>query len=395
MLNILIPVAIVAVTIALLLVSRAWVTARPDEWLLVFRSGQLQQATIGARALRIPGSNYVRFTSALQRVTFSVHARSKEHVQVQLEGFLLWTVGEEDDQPYRAYQSLGITNLLSAERAQLLSDKHLLARPQHKAFQQLVCATVQRYAAGEPLDALLGSQDQIVAQLHERLSEATKSTSVRIDQIQLLSIQANDPEVRDQLSAALSAQLKEKATQEQQAVFERMERAKLERELRLSNEAAKARASQLSFEDEQKLAQERRRLELAKAQTEIAEQTAALKAKAQLAQLNAEQKVSAAKLEAELAPEKLRLAAQLEAKRQSAQVEREVIELIATAEAQKTPAVREDQRARAMGEQLVQAVAALPLKEAKWTTVGAQAPLTAVAEMIRETSLALKGKEGA
>ena len=120
----------------------SWVVSRPDEWLLLIRDGVLVRSGIGIRLFRRPGDAVVRFTSAVQRVTFSAMASSREQLPFIIDGFALWTVIAEGDGPFRAFRNLGLANL--ADRHPLLrSHKHLLTSQQYKAFQTLLAAEVQ------------------------------------------------------------------------------------------------------------------------------------------------------------------------------------------------------------------------------------------------------------
>src|SRR5437868_923416 len=96
---------------ALRLVRWSWVVSRPDEWLLHLRDGKPVRAGIGISVWRLPGDVVVRFSSAIQRVTFSAGATSREQVPFTLEGFALWTVIGEGDGPFRAFRNLGLANL--------------------------------------------------------------------------------------------------------------------------------------------------------------------------------------------------------------------------------------------------------------------------------------------
>src|SRR6185369_17489337 len=57
---------------------RWYFAAQPDEWLLCLRNGRLIKAGVGISLWRRPGDVVVRFTSTVQRVSFSVSALSRE-----------------------------------------------------------------------------------------------------------------------------------------------------------------------------------------------------------------------------------------------------------------------------------------------------------------------------
>src|SRR5262249_8444340 len=99
--------------------------AQPDEWLLCIRNGRLLRAGVGIRVGRRPGDVVVRFTSTVQRVSFSAHALSRERLQVFIDGFILWSVSPNGDGPFRAFQKLGVANLDKPPQ-DLRSPRHLL-----------------------------------------------------------------------------------------------------------------------------------------------------------------------------------------------------------------------------------------------------------------------------
>ena len=85
----------------------ARVTAQPDEWLLRVRNGKVLDAGIGIWLWRKPGDVVARFSSALQRVRFTVEAPSAEHLPVKIEGFILWSLAPDGERVFRAFSKLG------------------------------------------------------------------------------------------------------------------------------------------------------------------------------------------------------------------------------------------------------------------------------------------------
>ena len=141
-----IAIAVLSFALLGLTLKRYLVIAQPDEWLLRIRNGRLVNAGVGIYLVRRPGDVVVRFTSAMQRVGFAVDALSRERLRFSIEGFILWSVAAAEESPFRAFQKLGLVNLDAPPR-DLKSPKHLLSKPQHQAFQQLLGAAVRRLAA--------------------------------------------------------------------------------------------------------------------------------------------------------------------------------------------------------------------------------------------------------
>ena len=78
----------------------SFVTARPDEWLIRIRDGQLVKAGIGISLWRRPGDLIARFSSTVQRVGFKVEALTQERLHVLVEGFVLWSVSPTGEGPF-------------------------------------------------------------------------------------------------------------------------------------------------------------------------------------------------------------------------------------------------------------------------------------------------------
>jgi flotillin len=191
--------------------ARALVIAQPDEWLLCIRNGKLVKAGVGISLWRRPGDVVARFTSTMQRVGFAVDALSNERLSVSIQGFILWSVSAEGDGPFQAFRKLGLVNL-DAPPLDLRSPKHLLSTPQHRAFQQLLGAAVQRLAATRSLEDLLLGQDTLVTELHGHLATLEREMGIRIDQIELLQVRPADAELLRHMSAKVEERVREEAS---------------------------------------------------------------------------------------------------------------------------------------------------------------------------------------
>src|SRR5262245_5443446 len=145
-------------------ILRSLVVAQPDEWLLCIRNGTLVQAGVGIYLWRRPREVVVRCTSTMQRVSFAVDAISRERLRVSIEGFIFWSVSSDGEGPFRAFQKLGVVNK-DAPPPELKSPKHLLSTPQHRAFQQLLGAKVQRLMGTRSIEDLLLQQEALVEEL--------------------------------------------------------------------------------------------------------------------------------------------------------------------------------------------------------------------------------------
>ena len=306
-----------------------YVAAQPDEWLLCIRNGRLVKAGVGISFWRRPGDVAVRFTSTVQRVGFEAAALSRERLPVFIHGFILWSVSPEGDGPFRAFRKLGVVNL-DRPPADLKSSRHLLSTPQHRAFQQLLAAAVQRLAATRPLEELLLRQGGLVAELARQLAALEQELGIRVDRVELVQVRPADEDLLRQLSAKVEERVREEAG----AARAESRRRELEREKAL------------------RLAQEANALEVA---------------------------------QAAVRREELQLQAKLDRIRREAEANRDAIAAVASAEEQKSPGVRDHELSRLVAEKVGDALRTLPLKEAKWISVGQDSPAGSLAALIEAT----------
>lgn len=367
----------------LVAIHRAIVVARPDEWLLRVRNGRMVDAGVGIVLFRWPWDAVVRFTSTIQRVGFAVEALSEDRIRVAVEGFILWSVGSNGEEPFRAFQRLGVVNL-DRPPADLRSPRHLLTTPQHKAFQQLLAAAVQRLAGTKTLAVLLGKQDTLVDEFRERLRTTEAEMAIRVDQVEILRIRAADEELMGELSAEVEARVGDEAARARLEVSERAKKRELESAQRLAVEEAAGKRQHLEREHALRLATLAKEAEAEAQRQRMAE----AKALAEEARTLAAAKAASERKELELAEG-------LERIRREAEARRDAMVLVSSAEEQKSQPVRDHELGRLVTERVADAFARLPIKDARWVTVGGESPVASLVGLLRTVREGLTAGEAA
>jgi hypothetical protein len=375
----------IALIIALILLWRALlVTSAPDEWLLRIRHGQLIDSGVGVIMLRRPGDIFARFSSTVQRVGFTLETLTADRLQVTMEGFILWSVAEKDDAPFQAFRSLGLANLLNAPK-DLGHPKHLLTKPQYRAFQQIVAATAQRFASTLELNSLLRNQEAFVTGLSRRLSDDIEDRGVAINQVEILKIQPSDPEILAALCAGEDARIREEAAMIKLECNERITTKKREQATRESQEEASARRDRQAHEarialeierQKAKLIEEKQAIQLQELESEgqirererLLEHNEAILAEDRSRQL----------LEARHARQAIELDFTLMKTRSKAEAERDAKLAILTVDAQKPQEVRDNELAMLTAEKLAEAI---NIKDGRWVTIG-DSPLASVGALL-------------
>jgi hypothetical protein len=357
-------------TLGAFVFARMLIVAQPDEWLLCIRNGGLVKAGVGIYLWRRPGDVVARFTSTMQRVGFAVDALSHERLRVSVEGFILWSVSPEGDGPFRAFQKLGLVNLDTRPR-DLKSPKHLLSTPQHRAFQQLLGAAVQRLAATKSLEDLLLRQSELVTGLRSQFAVLEQEMGIRVEQIEILRVRPADEELLRQMSAEVEERIREQAWNIHLETNERAKRREIESDARVAEEQAEARGQELVREKTLRLAQIAHDRDVKAREQEIAREQALV-----------EEARAAEIAKAVLGREELLLTARLDRIRREAEASRDAITAVASAEEKKSQAVRDHELARLVAEKVADALKELPLHEARWVTVGPDSPAGSLAALI-------------
>jgi regulator of protease activity HflC (stomatin/prohibitin superfamily) len=84
-----------------------WVEAKPNEWMLILRKGDLVECAVGLCTWMWPGDQAVRFPSQLNKLYFNAEQVTIEMQGVEVKGMLVWTVHRMEDGPFRCYKAFG------------------------------------------------------------------------------------------------------------------------------------------------------------------------------------------------------------------------------------------------------------------------------------------------
>eukprot|EP00484_Ammonia_sp_Unknown_P004489 CAMPEP_0197055550 /NCGR_PEP_ID=MMETSP1384-20130603/67902_1 /TAXON_ID=29189 /ORGANISM="Ammonia sp." /LENGTH=384 /DNA_ID=CAMNT_0042489167 /DNA_START=15 /DNA_END=1169 /DNA_ORIENTATION=- len=89
-----------------------FVTAEPNEWLLLIKDGKLKESGVGISTFRGFNEIVVKFPSLLNKVSFSAQQVSKEMQGIEVNGFIVWVVKRDGECPLKAYRHIrNLSNL--------------------------------------------------------------------------------------------------------------------------------------------------------------------------------------------------------------------------------------------------------------------------------------------
>ena len=310
----------------------------------------------------------------------------------------MWAISPLDEGPLLAYRKMGVLDW-GQQGADMSARKHLLTTPQHRAFRKLIAAEVQRHASTLGLESLMSEQDAFVAGVRERLVPLTSSLGLVLEQVEVNELRPSSAEVLEDMASGQVEALREEASrvrlesrerQKTREVESATRMAQREVEARSEREAADARA-QLSLEQEKanleasrlelerqrlQLSQERRRFE-AELEHGLEMERLALRGSRELADERRQVSLERSRQERQ----SLVLDARLAELRADAEARRDASVLLASAEEQKSEEGRRYELQRATVQSVGAALAGMPIKDARWISVGNESPMGSVLGM--------------
>lgn len=355
--------------LAILAATKLRVTARPDEWLLVVRDGQLVRAGVGIAISRRPGDVIARFTSTMQRVRFNTTVLTSGRVEMDVEGFILWSVDPRGDAPFHAYRSLGLVNLCDGPSG--VHPRHLLTTPQHRALRQLLIASLRRQASRLGAAEVMASQDALVTSFRSDLEEPERELGIVISRVDVLRVRPSDDQALAAMGQVAAERLREEAAGAVRAANERMKLEEIACAARISE--AETYVARARMEEDK----DRRLLALAH-DAEVRQRDAILAHEAELDRDRAQRELSERNRQ-----ERLREAQAEEMRRLvRARGEAEASVVLASAAADKSEAVREDERARLLIETVGGALRAMPIRDVRWVQSSDGSPAHGLTDML-------------
>lgn len=277
-----------------------YVTAKPSEYLIVYRNGRLLEAACGQgmRFLRWPGDEVAVIPTTFKEVRFQANQVTRDNVDIRIRGMVLYRISD----PVRIYKLINFTHRPVAE----LKLAHVIS--------DLCRSTTKWLAANMNVEECLRRRkEEIASALKTEVARVVAGTSegawgVEIVTIDILDVYIQDEELFRSIQAKFKAEKKREAELAALEASQAVEMAGIQRAAKLDMEKhhQQVQADALELERERTRVAAKRQLEtetfaLDRFRVEENEKIAAFKAREEitrsLAKAEAAQKQAA--LEAE------------------------------------------------------------------------------------------------
>jgi len=274
-----------------------WESARPDQWQLLIRDGELVSASVGGLAFRGIFDRIVRFPSAITKVNFRVEQVSKEMQGVVVTGFALWSIYKESEGPWKAYK-----NLLLADKDEdgYFDDKNSGNSYIADCAASIIRVTIANY----PLTDILTKRDEIRNHVRAEMQKQVQGWGVWLETVEISDVQVSSRKLFEDLQCEFRNEQRLRAERIRLATERTLKEEKLAHDVEESRRVADAETRKAVAKAHAALEKEQKQAELLEATEKV--RRASLESERRISELRAndEAAVEMIKLEAELARRK-------------------------------------------------------------------------------------------
>lgn len=165
-----------------LYVSRRWVEAQPNEWLLVIQNGKMVKAGVGLKVLQTPLDTIVTFPSKVERVSFSANNVTVEMQGIVIEGFAFWSVYRDGDGPFKCY-------------------KYMQGFDANESVRALCEGVLRNIIANSTIDEVMKNRDHMRNNMHAELNEQFKGWGIWLESVEITDVKISSERLFKDLQA--------------------------------------------------------------------------------------------------------------------------------------------------------------------------------------------------
>jgi len=173
---------IIVVTAVLVLIAgyftffMRYVVAKPNEWMLIIRNGQVQSYGIGIAGWVGLDDKVVKFPSSIHKVSFSAQQVTTEMQGIEVCGVIIWTIFREADGPLRAYKYLG-EDISSPE-----------PRNANDNLIEMTNGIVRHKIANSTIDHILKNRNKMREELKKELNASVNGWGVWLETVEITDV---------------------------------------------------------------------------------------------------------------------------------------------------------------------------------------------------------------
>merc|ERR1712076_10770 len=156
--------------------AKLWVCGKPDEWVLILRSGEMVRAGIGLKTFKGPFDQVATFPARVHKVDFRTEQVTNEMAGVAVSGMLVWGINRVGTGPLDAYKHLG---------TDLASDNPHSA---NDALTSMASAVVRSCIANSTINEMLTNRKLLRDAIKKEMFEVVKGWGVWLETVEITGV---------------------------------------------------------------------------------------------------------------------------------------------------------------------------------------------------------------
>merc|ERR1712226_798687 len=156
--------------------AKLWVCGKPDEWVLILRSGEMVRAGIGLKTFKGPFDQVATFPARVHKVDFRTEQVTNEMAGVAVSGMLVWGINRVGTGPLDAYKHLG---------TDLASDNPHSA---NDALTSMASAVVRSCIANSTINEMLTNRKLLRDAIKKEMFEVVKGWGVWLEIVEITGV---------------------------------------------------------------------------------------------------------------------------------------------------------------------------------------------------------------
>lgn len=233
-----------------------FVTAHPNEYLVIGSSGKIINRGVGASALIWPGTPYVLLSSTQQESTFEITQESRDGIPLRFKGIVIYRI----TRPELTVQLFNFSNGEGHLEIQALIS-HICMGELRAIIASMTMSECIEQRKTTLTDTVASALQQVVQGMQER-----PGWGITLDVVQIAQVFIVDQELRRQLEAEIRNQIKRESDLSDLRMREELKRAQVASNRRLDQEQLETEKERNQIKREGDLSELQMREDLKRAQ---------------------------------------------------------------------------------------------------------------------------------
>lgn len=250
---------------------RFYVAVEPDEYVVHYRRGQVQNLGRGLSFLCLPYDTYLKVPSTIRDINFCADQITKEKQGVRVQGFLAYKIENFE----LAYQSLDLKakamkilpqcaeNIEETSYDKKTKEKIIPLDPGDPmaktdlVLRRLAESVVRHEVSNKTVEAMISERETVIQSMREQLQKTVGDWGITIDTIEFTEVWVRSKELFQSLQAEYRNEMRRQAAISDAETNRSIAEKRLETERKIASLAAENdRLKRLKESQEQKLAEQ-------------------------------------------------------------------------------------------------------------------------------------------